>query len=64
MSVRTSPTTIDPASSTGTTVVPRGRSRFLLALLAAAVGAVLAAGITWLIVSTVSLDITPAAVGW
>ena len=64
MTTQTTSTAVDPTASTGTTVVPRGRSRFLLPLLAAAIGAVLAAGVTWLIVSTISLDITPASVGW
>lgn len=64
MTTQTTSTAVGPTSSTGTTVVPRRRSRFLLPLLAAAVGAVLAAGVAWLIVSTISLDITPASVGW
>lgn len=52
-----------PTSTTGTTVVLRGRGYLVLPLLAALLGAGLAAGIAWLIVSSVSLDITPAAIG-
>ncbi len=52
-----------PTASTGTTVVPRGRGYLVLPLVVAALGAALAAGLTWLIVSSVSLQITPAAIG-
>lgn len=52
-----------PTSSTGTTVVPRGRGYLVLPLVAAMVGAALAAGLTLLIVNSVSLQITPAAIG-
>ncbi|MFC6238648.1 hypothetical protein [Longivirga aurantiaca] len=52
-----------PTPTTGTTVVLRGRGYLVLPLLAALLGAGLAAGIAWLIVSSVSLDITPAAIG-
>ena len=59
----TTPVVAAPTSSTGPTVVPRGRGYLVLPLLAAVLGAALAAGVTWLIVSSVSLDITPAAIG-
>lgn len=52
------PTTADLVPS-----APRGPRHLLAVLAAAAVGGVLAAGTTWLVVATVSLDITPAAVG-
>ena len=55
--------TLDQTATTGTTVVPRRRG-WVAPLVAVLVGAVLAAGTTWLVVSLVSLDITPAAVGW
>jgi len=70
MSTPTTDTTTDttteyvvPTSTTGTTVVPRGHGYLVLPLLAAVLGAALAAGLTWLIVSSVSLQITPAAIG-
>lgn len=52
-----------PTSTTGTSVVPRGRGHLVAPLIAALVGAALAAGSTWLVVSSVSLQITPAAIG-
>lgn len=55
--------TLDQTATTGTTVVPRRRG-WVGPFVAVLVGAILAAGTTWLVVSVVSLDITPAAVGW
>jgi hypothetical protein len=62
----TTPTldTVTPTASTGTTVVPRRRRHLVAPALAAILGAALARGTTWLMVTVVSLDMTPGSVGF
>ena len=54
--------TTAPTSSTGTPVGPR-RGRWVAPLVAALLGVALAAGLTWLLLAGVTLDIAPASVG-